>query len=130
MWVLSRGMVELYGSRPLLWVVIVLRACTTIATGRSISQPRDVLRLFAFQGFQFSRQNQAVLAEVNPSVCASLQANAMNNLSPSMFPDDSDAAKFALERCMRVLPHHGDTGGFFIAVLEKTGDMPLPQPDR
>lgn len=36
-----------------------------------------------------------------------------------MFPDEASKA-FPMERCMRVLPHHSDTGGFFIAVLQKT----------
>ena len=25
---------------------------------------------------------------------------------------------------MRILPHHQDTGGFFVAVLQKVGQMP------
>ena len=44
-----------------------------------------------------------------------------------MFADEQ-SARFPLERCMRVLPHHGDTGGFFIAVFRKTGpvgDLPF-----
>ena len=40
-------------------------------------------------------------------------------LIPSMFPQ-GDEAELHLERCMRFLPHHSDTGGFFVAVLEKT----------
>ena len=34
------------------------------------------------------------------------------------------------QRCMRFLPHHSDTGGFFVAVLEKVGDcgrVPFPE---
>ena len=31
-------------------------------------------------------------------------------------------AALHLERCMRVLPHDGDTGGFFVAVLRKTAE--------
>lgn len=59
------------------------------------------------------------------------QANPNNNFSPSMFPAAEDeAGAFPLERCMRVLPHHGDTGGFFIAVLDKVADMPPVQPER
>ncbi|KAL3915798.1 MAG: hypothetical protein SGPRY_007077 [Prymnesium sp.] len=39
---------------------------------------------------------------------------------PTMFPPtDAEVATLHLERCMRVLPHFQDTGGFFIAVLEK-----------
>ncbi|XP_076655857.1 tRNA (cytosine(34)-C(5))-methyltransferase Nsun2 [Halictus rubicundus] len=44
---------------------------------------------------------------------------------PKMFPPKAeDAAKFNLERCMRILPHHQDTGGFFVAVLEKLKPLP------
>jgi NOL1/NOP2/sun family putative RNA methylase len=36
----------------------------------------------------------------------------------------------ALAGCLRVWPHAGDTGGFFIAVLEKAADAPgLPEPE-
>lgn len=43
----------------------------------------------------------------------------------SMFPPD---AAPPLERCLRVLPHHGDTGAFFIAVMRKTRELPAPAP--
>ena len=50
-------------------------------------------------------------------------------LLPSMFPPASEAAARAgglhLDRCMRMLPHAQDTGGFFIALLRKTGPLPL-----
>ncbi len=39
-------------------------------------------------------------------------------LDPTMFPDEQSDA-MPLSRCMRFLPHHQDTGGFFVAVLEK-----------
>ena len=35
-----------------------------------------------------------------------------------MFPDAASDA-MPLHRCMRFLPHHQDTGGFFVCVLEK-----------
>ena len=39
---------------------------------------------------------------------------------PSMLsPSAEEAEEFHLERCLRILPHHQDTGGFFIAVLSK-----------
>ncbi|GMH39645.1 hypothetical protein BSKO_07543 [Bryopsis sp. KO-2023] len=41
----------------------------------------------------------------------------------TFFPDE-ESDKMPLERCMRVLPHHQDTGGFFIAVLEKVRELP------
>lgn len=38
-----------------------------------------------------------------------------------MFPPSPDvAAQLKLERCIRILPHLQDTGGFFVAVLRKT----------
>ena len=40
----------------------------------------------------------------------------------TMFPDAASDA-LPLERCMRVLPHHSDTGGFFIAVLRKVAPV-------
>jgi hypothetical protein len=39
-----------------------------------------------------------------------------------MFP--GDASPLHLERCMRILPHHDDTGGFFVAVLQKVAELP------
>ncbi|XP_049606310.1 RNA cytosine C(5)-methyltransferase NSUN2 [Syngnathus scovelli] len=47
-------------------------------------------------------------------------------IRPTMFPP-TDAEKLAsmhLERCMRILPHHQNTGGFFVAVLMKKAPMP------
>ena len=47
-----------------------------------------------------------------------------NLMKPYMFPPELEVAKeLKLERCIRVLPHHQDTGGFFIAVIRK---LPLP----
>jgi len=46
-------------------------------------------------------------------------------LVESMFPP-LEGLETALSHCVRVLPHHGDTGGFFVAVLEKTAELPLP----
>ena len=40
-------------------------------------------------------------------------------------PVDEEEAKDAhLEYAMRFLPHHQDTGGFFVCVLEKVGEIP------
>ncbi|XP_013191712.1 tRNA (cytosine(34)-C(5))-methyltransferase [Amyelois transitella] len=44
---------------------------------------------------------------------------------PQMFPPSAeDVGKYHLERCVRILPHHQDTGGFFVAVLEKKSQLP------
>jgi len=38
---------------------------------------------------------------------------------PSMIPDCGEGEPNNLENCCRILPHDNDTGGFFLAVLEK-----------
>jgi len=44
-------------------------------------------------------------------------------LRPSMFPPTAEEiATFKPERCVRIVPHSQDTGGFFIALLRKTGE--------
>ncbi|XP_068431583.1 RNA cytosine C(5)-methyltransferase NSUN2 [Clinocottus analis] len=47
-------------------------------------------------------------------------------IRPTMFPptDPEKLADMHLERCMRILPHHQNTGGFFVAVLVKKASMP------
>lgn len=41
-----------------------------------------------------------------------------SQIRPYMFPME-DVNDLNMQRCMRVLPHHHDTGGFFVAVLTK-----------
>jgi tRNA (cytosine34-C5)-methyltransferase len=44
----------------------------------------------------------------------------VNLMRPYMFPPELSVAKeLNLDRCIRVLPHHQNTGGFFIAVIRK-----------
>ncbi|KAG7458040.1 hypothetical protein MATL_G00233530 [Megalops atlanticus] len=47
-------------------------------------------------------------------------------IRPTMFPptDPEKLKDMKLERCMRILPHHQNTGGFFVAVLVKKAPMP------
>ncbi|KAI2652704.1 RNA cytosine C(5)-methyltransferase NSUN2 [Labeo rohita] len=47
-------------------------------------------------------------------------------IRPTMFPpaDPEKLANMKLERCVRILPHHQNTGGFFVAVLVKKAPMP------
>ncbi|CAN0334315.1 unnamed protein product, partial [Discosporangium mesarthrocarpum] len=53
-----------------------------------------------------------------------VEKSASKRIRPSLFPPAEDVGRsLHLERCMRVLPHHQDTGGFFVAVLEKTGPI-------
>ena len=48
------------------------------------------------------------------------QANKWR-LTRALFPpDESEREQLGLHRCMRVLPHANDTGGFFIALLRKS----------
>ncbi|PSN73578.1 S-adenosyl-L-methionine-dependent methyltransferase [Corynespora cassiicola Philippines] len=52
-----------------------------------------------------------------------------SKISPSVFPpkETSEADRIPLERCIRVYPHLQDTGGFFVAVLEKLDDIKVNQ---
>ncbi|XP_033831347.1 RNA cytosine C(5)-methyltransferase NSUN2 [Periophthalmus magnuspinnatus] len=57
---------------------------------------------------------------------AAVPTSRHTQIRPTMFPP-KDAEKLAnmhLERCMRILPHHQNTGGFFVAVLFKKAPMP------
>ncbi|XP_027625694.1 tRNA (cytosine(34)-C(5))-methyltransferase [Tupaia chinensis] len=47
-------------------------------------------------------------------------------IRPTMFPpkDPEQLRAMHLERCLRILPHHQNTGGFFVAVLVKKSPMP------
>ena len=49
----------------------------------------------------------------------------MYKLSRTMFSDE-ETKKLPLERCLRLLPHHQDTGGFFVAVFQKVEAMEVP----
>eukprot|EP00898_Chlorokybus_atmophyticus_P000654 jgi/Chlat1/158/Chrsp1S03099 len=55
---------------------------------------------------------------------------ARSPIVASMFSDGPTppASELALGRCMRILPHQQDTGGFFIAVFEKTAALPPERP--
>lgn len=49
-------------------------------------------------------------------------------IRPQMFPPSKDEAeKYSLNRCMRILPHFQNTGGFFIAALTKIRPLPWEQ---
>lgn len=39
-------------------------------------------------------------------------------------PEKTDAIKYSLEKCMRILPHFQNTGGFFVAVFTKIHHLP------
>ncbi|XP_071042967.1 RNA cytosine-C(5)-methyltransferase NSUN2 isoform X2 [Parasteatoda tepidariorum] len=49
----------------------------------------------------------------------------LTHIRPHMFPPSAEVIKdLHLEHCIRILPHHQDTGGFFVAVLEKKDKLP------
>ncbi|KAK6054781.1 hypothetical protein COOONC_07714 [Cooperia oncophora] len=43
-------------------------------------------------------------------------------------PSEEETASLHLDYCMRIVPHHQDTGGFFVALLEKVEEKPLDSP--
>lgn len=46
-------------------------------------------------------------------------------IRPQMFPPEkNDISKYSLNKCMRILPHYQNTGGFFVAILTKTKALP------
>ena len=50
---------------------------------------------------------------------------AIAQIRPHMFaPPREVGEKLGLEKCVRLLPHHHNTGGFFVALLEKTALCP------
>ncbi|XP_042319859.1 RNA cytosine C(5)-methyltransferase NSUN2 isoform X1 [Sceloporus undulatus] len=53
-------------------------------------------------------------------------SNRQTQIRPTMFPlkDTEKLKALNLERCLRILPHHQNTGGFFVAVLIKKSHMP------
>lgn len=49
----------------------------------------------------------------------------------SMFPPtEAEAATLRLDRCVRILPHLQDTGGFFLCALDCVDDFPVPLPKK
>jgi multisite-specific tRNA:(cytosine-C5)-methyltransferase len=52
---------------------------------------------------------------------------ALGRLAESMFPPKTD---LPLDRAMRVYAHQQDTGGFFIAILEKKSEIKARQPEE
>ncbi|XP_052869160.1 tRNA (cytosine(34)-C(5))-methyltransferase [Anopheles cruzii] len=58
---------------------------------------------------------------------AEVPENQRTVVRPDMFPPASEeeaTGKYHLDRCLRILPHHQNTGGFFIALLEKKKPLP------
>ena len=56
---------------------------------------------------------------------------AKAQIRPHMFPPPPEvAARLGLEKCLRLLPHHHNTGGFFLALLEKMSLCPWESSKR
>jgi hypothetical protein len=52
-------------------------------------------------------------------------------LTESMFESCySEQIKNELAKCLRVMPHHQNTSGFFITIIEKTAEMNVAQPSE
>lgn len=49
--------------------------------------------------------------------------DGLGKLTEGMFPPEGDLTGLPLDRAMRIYPHQQDTGGFFIAVLEKLSEF-------
>ncbi|KAF7240469.1 tRNA (cytosine(34)-C(5))-methyltransferase [Varanus komodoensis] len=56
----------------------------------------------------------------------SVPSKLQTQIRPTMFPlkDEEKLKALHLEHCLRILPHHQNTGGFFVAVLIKKSPMP------
>lgn len=63
--------------------------------------------------------------EVEQHALLNAEGQIPGKLSYTMFPrpDTNECSSLPLDRCMRVYAHQQDTGGFFITVLEKKGDI-------
>ena len=73
-------------------------------------------------------ENEGVVDEIlkthDPAVLRLLPARVKGFASsPGIVHWDGRSFLPELERCLRVWPHQNDTGGFFVAVFEKTGEQ-------
>jgi 16S rRNA C967 or C1407 C5-methylase (RsmB/RsmF family) len=56
---------------------------------------------------------------------------ALSHMPISLWPPTAlEAADMHLDRCIRVAPHDQNSGGFFVAVLERTGPVPMRSAHR
>merc|ERR1712127_905775 len=57
-----------------------------------------------------------------------VEGKDVNLFRPYMFPPSKEVAQqLGLDKCIRVLPHHQNTGGFFICVIQKKKVAPTPK---
>lgn len=71
----------------------------------------------------FTRESQVI------KCLADVPETHATQIRESMFPP-TNVEDLHLERCIRVLPHLQDTGGFFVAVLRKTVDQLLWEKEK
>lgn len=73
-------------------------------------------------------EDWSVVPKADGVVTASFEAAraaGQSQVSKSMFPPSAEELpEMHLERCVRIWPHLGDTGGFFVSVLEKVEAPP------
>ncbi|KAL1744277.1 S-adenosyl-L-methionine-dependent methyltransferase [Schizophyllum fasciatum] len=71
-------------------------------------------------------REDAAPADDGAATTSSKPPRFKQTLTPGHFPPAED---FHLERCVRIYPHLQDTGGFFVAVLERKAGTPASAPD-
>ena len=71
-----------------------------------------------------------VMSNANKWVAKEGTSESLDGVYSTFFPPPSGGDSYGLERCMRVYPHHQNTGGFFIAVIQKVGPLPWLKPDK
>ncbi|KRX21799.1 Mitogen-activated protein kinase kinase kinase 15 [Trichinella nelsoni] len=104
---------------------IVERGLHLLATGGAVelvdvgNQLPELVRSKGFHHWKVLDAEGNVYASPD-EVPDELKSKIHNGLFP---PDESVAEKLHLERCLRIFPHHQNTGGFFIAVLRKVGEF-------
>lgn len=81
-------------------------------------------RMVSSPGLSTWRCDEDIFAVGEPNEAARRSTvGRLPTLRPSMRPPSAEeAAQMHLEYCHRILPHHNDCGGFFVAVLELCED--------
>lgn len=85
-------------------------------------------------GWRVMDKDQTWFSSFEDVTNADMTEARQGRIVPSMFPsedgkEDNDPTRVPLERCIRVYPHLQDTGGFFIAVLEKKAEIGAIKPE-
>ena len=76
--------------------------------------------------FRLHRQPTYEQLQQSPHVPSGEKRMYMRSMWP---PQPNEAQRLRLDRCVRLLPHRSDSGGFFVALLKKVRPLPThPQP--